>query len=1266
MKGFGLGPAKSKLQKTNVLAAFGKEKPKTAAGPQKITIALKSTDKIENDVQTMYPVQARPSRPADESDEDEEANEKGSTSNHQSGGWTGASNAAPNSVSQHIMEAPIASLTLRALQMRFAGQQTNLEIAQKLLEKTDMFDPLLDSREARVKALKAEIEFIKSRLKQMEAGKTHEDIEEEAAVAQAEAQAEAARENERTLSLAKNFISWTQGGVYTGEKNEKKERDRERNEKSDRINRREDRQRRKKQRQRHQKRSSNKNEEEEEEGAEGKEVGNGEDFFEFDSSASEEDGGSEDGQVGVERSDCFTGSKYVGKIRNDTLVEVLYTQDGAKEGQWLEAKIEEAYPPRTKESRSGVQDEGDQDESYLVTWLHPTDESMVLCSRYKGGSSVERGKFSKCPDKNCPNHHGSRFPLRRIRKHRQHDALVAAKGKPLDPTTKNIEFSRGDMVLALHRSAGLWFEAKVLRVKSWEEALNNNVQVEYKMDEEDNNKRKWVSVPEVTVLPEECSLEHLRIVRAAMEQREKLRQKRREERREKRHAERAIAAAVAKQERARIREKKAAQRQKREKKLEQLREAQLKAESGGQEESVAVPLPPSGSPSNKASSGGGSLDQYINKLYGSSSSLDEYVNSYQPNNSNEMHESSSNEDEGREGSDVENNSEQKQPLGKKERAKLIRLEKTQKRKLEKEQKERVRMEKEKEEKQNVEQERLEKERVEKEAIEKKEEEKEKQQKKASEKEDSRKKNRHRSRSRSARKRDRKKKSKKNVSRSRSESRSKSRSDSESSVDNKKDKGKKKKGSSSSSSRSRSTRRKKQRRSSRSRSDRRRRNSSSSSRSRSRSSTRSRSRRQTRRRRSAERKRTPSAERRAKKATSATNDKTKQETDKEKKLRAQIERAQELISAVTSSIQLTTADRSKKQKREEGEEETSDSQAEISPDPVSEEEQQADSESAPSEVEDDGGLFQQYEWKTEPLHPIETQTATEVSSETKDNEAAAHETKTEAAVSSEGMQEGPREVEGGTPKPIAPKIGDWEQHTKGIGMKLLTKMGYSDGVGLGKSQQGRLEPIPVDAELSNQNLSVDFHTNAKLRAQAEQQELESRKEKKRKMKKKLLQLPTQKGIYTTAEKVGEFGLINSLFGSSDPVGEEVTDMDVRPEPPPQPKKVNSMGFVSGGNLPEHGEGPAAPAPVVVAAPKGKISDMFMLEQEIAYQKEKVGQLTEQYLRHKSDWTAGPIFKQSLVEAKGKLTKLEAQMMSLQGSLRHDRDKKNKHNKTKKLF
>ena len=61
-------------------------------------------------------------------------------------------------------------------------------------------------------------------------------------------------------------------------------------------------------------------------------------------------------------------------------------------------------------------------------------------------------------------------------------------------------------------------------------------------------------------------------------------------------------------------------------------------------------------------------------------------------------------------------------------------------------------------------------------------------------------------------------------------------------------------------------------------------------------------------------------------------------------------------------------------------------------------------------------------------------------------------------SSHVIQDTVHSTECETGKKTTATFGYWEKHTKGIGSKLMAKMGYVHGSGLGKEKEGRIDPI----------------------------------------------------------------------------------------------------------------------------------------------------------------------------------------------------------------
>lgn len=89
-----------------------------------------------------------------------------------------------------------------------------------------------------------------------------------------------------------------------------------------------------------------------------------------------------------------------------------------------------------------------------------------------------------------------------------------------------------------------------------------------------------------------------------------------------------------------------------------------------------------------------------------------------------------------------------------------------------------------------------------------------------------------------------------------------------------------------------------------------------------------------------------------------------------------------------------------------------------------------------------------------------------------------------------------------PQPLLSKVGNWQNFSNGIGAKLLLKMGYEDGKGLGKNLQGILTPIETKQRTGIKKLGLGAAVDNK----------KSRKKKKSGMK---------TNFYQFAEKLKEW-------------------------------------------------------------------------------------------------------------------------------------------------
>ncbi|KAK7095132.1 zinc finger CCCH-type with G patch domain-containing protein-like [Littorina saxatilis] len=106
------------------------------------------------------------------------------------------------------------------------------------------------------------------------------------------------------------------------------------------------------------------------------------------------------------------------------------------------------------------------------------------------------------------------------------------------------------------------------------------------------------------------------------------------------------------------------------------------------------------------------------------------------------------------------------------------------------------------------------------------------------------------------------------------------------------------------------------------------------------------------------------------------------------------------------------------------------------------------------------------------------------------------------------------------------MGEWEAHTRGIGSKLMSKMGYIPGQGLGSQGQGKAEPVPI--MLLPQGKSLDRIMELKAMAGNEDlfNAMKRMERQKRKADKKREEESENGGAAASAQSPSVFDFINT--------------------------------------------------------------------------------------------------------------------------------------------
>lgn len=199
------------------------------------------------------------------------------------------------------------------------------------------------------------------------------------------------------------------------------------------------------------------------------------------------------------------------------------------------------------------------------------------------------------------------------------------------------------------------------------------------------------------------------------------------------------------------------------------------------------------------------------------------------------------------------------------------------------------------------------------------------------------------------------------------------------------------------------------------------------------------------------------------------------------------------------------------------------------------------------------------------------------------------------------------------------LGEWEKHTKGIGSRLMAKMGYIHGCGLGKLGEGRLEP--VEAQVFPPGKSLD-HCMALREAAGGDADLFKAERKQRVLQRKMLKrLQNEYEKEKEREKSNVFSFLNSTLSGSNSSAEP----------------SNSVNLTK-------------------STSKGLNVERFKVGEDIRRAERDMAKLRQSLTRHSEGSIAHTAIKDKLRQAQGQLDKLQDCERSIIREQSHRENKK----------